>query len=70
MKIYVMCKSPKLSKFPVMCEIYRKAVIIGNQPMLYNLLNTLVPVAPAILDIMPGIIKQSKNIAMVIIRVL
>ncbi|MCH5138512.1 hypothetical protein JMF89_15075 [Clostridiaceae bacterium UIB06] len=50
MKIYVMCRPPKLSKLKMMYNIYSKAAIIGSKPMIYNLLNTLVPVAPAVMD--------------------
>ena len=69
-KIYVMCRPPKLSKLEMMYNIYSRAVIIGSKPMLYNLLNTLVPAAPAVLDSMSGIIKQSRNITMIVTRIL
>lgn len=69
-KIYVMCRPPKLSKLEMMYNIYSKAAIIGSKPMIYNVLNTLVPVSPAVMDSMMGIIKQSRNITMIVTKIL
>lgn len=58
MKIYVMCEPSKFSKLQKMQELHNSIVVtIGGRTTFLHILNTLIPVSPAVIDNLPNVIK-------------